>query len=1130
MNRLFTFAIALAIVFSLSNSKAQLANISVNASQVLHTNSLYLTGACIEDVNHEIYGGLYSQMIFGESFQEPAYPQSLVGFTAYGGSWLPQNGVLQAAAGSGPKLIYNSFNQTTGDVSVQLWFSSNAGGNAGLIVQVSQPGVGADVFNGYEISLAPAGYLVLGRHVQNFTSLSQVSCSVPIGQWITLEVQYTNATLNILVNSNSILQYTDTQQPLTSGEVGLRTWQQDVQFQNFSINTNKNIPFQLDANSLAGGVSGMWNPVSAGTVAGQLSMMTTNPFVGTQSQHITFSSGTGVVGIANQGLNRWGMNFVGGNLYTGTLDVRADVPTTIWVSLESADGSAAYAEQSLSVTSNNWQQLNFNLTPAASDSNGRFSIKLKQPGSVVVGYAFLQPGPWGCFQGLPVRKDVVQGLINQGVTVLRYGGSMVNASGYRWKNMVGPRDQRPPYTGTWYPYSSDGWGILDFLNFCEALGFLGVPDFNINETPQDMADFMQYANGSTNTVWGARRLADGHPQPYNLKYLELGNEEAVNSSYNQKFQALAQAIWAVDTNIVLVVGDFSYHQVITDPFNFSGADSGITTLAAHQQILQLARTNSRAVWFDVHVWTDGPTPDSSLAGMFSYDTALGQIANGANYKVVVFELNANNHSQRRALANALAINAIERDGRLPITTSANCLQPDGQNDNGWDQGLLFLNQSNVWLQPPGYVTQMDSENYQPVEVQSSVTDPNNDLDVSAECSQDGGKLVLKVVNLNSSPESATINLSGFLPINPTAAVQVLAASQSSVNTAQAPFGVTPASTNWQHNYNGNSANYTFAPNSITVVTFQGQTTTAPLTPSVRLTHRWDFNEPANSTLFVDSVLDVTNGIVHGGARIDGNGNLVLAGLNQKTNYAELPPYLLTSTNYTAVTFEFWVAFGTNNQWGRLIDFGDTNPNTGNGRYSLDFTPHSGYGVNGINFEVSGTDPGNSSVQNVAVPPVLDNEGKMHLALIWDSNAGYMAVYTNGVLMGINSNVTLPVSAIVNAHSYLGKSSYTGDYCGVASIDEFRMYSGAMGTAQIAADYASGPNTLPAPKISAAITDQNLVFTWPDYIAGYSLQTSTNLGAGASWVPATVSSFILTNGTFMIQLPMTNQQIFYRLVK
>ena len=1123
-------AVVYTIVVLQANTKAQEATITIHADQVLHTNSLYLTGACIEDVNHEIYGGLYSQMIFGESFQEPASPTtSLLGFTAYGGSWLPTNGVLQAASGSGPKLVYNGFNQSSGDVSVQLWFSSDAGGNAGLILQVSQAGVGADVFNGYEISLAPAGYLVLGRHVQNFTSLSRVSCSVPIGQWVTLEVQYTNASLNILVNSNSILQYTDTQQPLTSGQVGLRTWQQDAQFQNLFINAT-NIPFQVASNGLNGSVSGMWGPIVAGTASGQCSLETTNVFVGTQSQVLSFTSGTGAIGLANQGLNRWGMSFVGGNLYTGILDVRADVPTTIWVSLESADGSAVYAEQSLPVTSNNWQQLTFNLTPAASDSNGRFSIKLKQPGSVVVGYAFLQPGPWGCFQGLPVRKDVVQGLINQGITVLRYGGSMVNASGYRWKNMIGPRDQRPPYTGTWYAYSSDGWGIPDFLNFCEAAGFLGVPDFNINETPQDMADFMQYVNGSTNTVWGAKRLADGHPQSYNLKYLELGNEERVDSAYYQKFQALAQAIWALDTNIILVVGDFSYHQVITNPFNFSGADSGITTLAAQQQILQLAQTNNREVWFDVHVWDDGPTPDSSLAAMFSYDDALGQIGGGASYKVVVFELNAVNHSQRRALANALAINAIERDGRLPITTSANCLQPDGQNDNGWDQGLLFLNPSQVWLQPPGYVTQMYSENYQPVEVQSSVTDPNNDLDVSAECSQDGGKLVLKVVNLNSSPESATINLSGFLPINPTAAVQVLAASQSSVNTAQAPFGVTPANTNWQHNYNGNSTSYTFASNSITIITFQGQTTTSPLTPSVVLIHRWSFNEPANSIQFVDSVLGVTNGIIHGGARIDGNGNLVLAGLNQKTNYATLPPYLLTSTNYSAVTFEFWVTFGTNNTWGRLIDFGDTNPNTGNGRYCLDFTPHSGYAPNGINFEVSGTDPGNSSTQNVTAPPVLDNQGKIHLVLIWDSIAGYMAVYTNGVLMGINSNVTLSISAIVNAHSYLGKSSYTGDYCGVATIDEFRMYNGAMETTQIADDYASGPNSLPVPQLSIATAGQNLVFTWPDYIAGYSLQTSAKLGARASWAPAAVSSYILTNGTFLIKVPMTSQLAFYRIVK
>ena len=1130
MNSLRTLALASAIAFLPGHAKAQAANILIDASQPLHTNSLYLTGACLEDVNHEVYGGLYGQMIFGESFQEPAAAQPLNGFAAYGGTWSVTNGVLLSANGSGPKQIYNGFNQSTGDVIVQLQFSANEGGDAGIIFQVSQAGVGVDVFTGYEVSLAPAGYLVLGRHVQNFTSLSQVACSVPLGEWITLEVQYTNASFNILVNSNRVLQYTDTQQPLASGQVGLRNYQQDVQFQHFSINTNINIPFQFATNGLAGGVSGMWNPVATGTVTGQFSMATTNPFVGTQSQCLTFTGGTGVVGIANQGLNRWGMNFIAGNLYTGILDVRSDAPTTVWVALENADGSTVYAEESLSVTSNHWQQLGFNLTPSASDGNGRLAIKLKQPGSVVVGYAFLQPGPWGCFQGLPVRKDVVLGLVNQGITVLRYGGSMVNASAYRWKNMVGPRDRRPPYMGTWYPYSTDGWGIPDFLNLCEAAGFLAVPDFNLNETPQDMADFLRYVNGATNTVWGAQRLADGHPQPYNLKYLELGNEETVDAGYYQKFQALAAAIWAADSNITLVVGDFSYSQVITNPFSFGGAASGITSLSAHQQILQLAAQNNRSVWFDVHVRTDGPYVDPTLTAMFSYDNALAQIGGGANYKVVVFELNADNHAQGRALGNALAINAAERDGRLPIVTSANCLQPDGQNDNGWDQGLLFLNQSNVWLQPPGYVTQMYSANYQPVEVQSRVVDPNIDLDASAECSQDGSKLVLKVVNLNSSPESATLNLAGFTPTNPIAAVQVLAASPSAVNTAQTPLAVAPEDANWQYGFNGSSASYTFAPNSITTISFQGQTVTPPPISPVRLTHRWSFNEPANSTQFVDSVLGVTNGIVHGGARIDGNGNLVLGGLNQTTNYAELPPFLLTGTNYTAVTFEFWVAFGANNTWGRLMDFGDTDPATGSGRYCLDFTPHSGYVVNGINFEASGTDPGNASVQNVALPPSLDNYGKLHLVLIWDSIAGYMSVYTNGILMGINSNVPLPISAIVDAHSYLGKSSYTGDDCGVATIDEFRMYNGAMGTAQIAADDALGPYLLPVPKVTVATAGPNLVFTWPDYISGYSLQTSSQLGARASWAPATVSSFILTNGTFLMALPMTNQQAFYRLVK
>ena len=419
----------------------------------------------------------------------------------------------------------------------------------------------------------------------------------------------------------------------------------------------------------------------------------------------------------------------------------------MFASLESRDAKV-YAETPLAVAGNQWQRIDFSLTPPPRRTScGRFALKLKQPGSVTLGYVLLQPGTWGRFKGLPVRRDVAEGMIAQGITVLRYGGSMVNHPEYRWKKMIGPRDRRPPYCGTWYRYGSNGWGIPDFMAFCEAAGFEYIPAFNMGETPQDMADFIDYAKGLADSPWGRRRAADGHPRPYRLRYMELGNEERVDDNYAARFEALAKAIWAKDPEIVLVVGDFVYDGRIKDPFHFSGAASGITTLAGQQRILRLARRHGREVWFDLHVNTESPGPaNTSLEGMLSYADALDKIGEGARHKVAVFELNAGNHAQKRALANALALNAIQHDGRLAVVTSANGLQPDGQNDNGWDQGLLFLNPSQVWLQPPGYVTQMLSINYLPKVADCRVTGVRGGLDAAAARSDDGKTLVLQVVN------------------------------------------------------------------------------------------------------------------------------------------------------------------------------------------------------------------------------------------------------------------------------------------------------------------------------------------------------------------------------------------------
>ncbi len=796
--------------------------VDVRAGQTVHAVSRYLTGACIEDVNHEIYGGIYSQMIFGESFQEPPPPIPIRGFRTHGGVWtVTAEGELAGGGGDGPKLESQLPAFTDGEVSVDVLFANRQAGNAGLIVRLARPGIGADNFDGYEVALDPHRQMLrLGRHRHDFQNIQDVPCAVAVGAWNKLAVRLSGSALEVLVNDRPVTRHDDAGAALLSGTVGLRQWQREARYRNLRVTTDGHeqlLAFEPDAAQGPAELSSMWRSVCTGNAAGSWTLDTHRPFLGAQSQCLGFVSGQGQVGIENQGLNRWGLHFVGGQPYEGLLWVRADQPSELWVALQSADGMKTHAEKSLRVTAGDWQRLEFSLTPESTEPKGRFAVTLRRPGAVVLGYAFLQPGSWGRFQGLPVRRDVAEALIDQGITVLRYGGSMINHPEYRWKNMIGPRDRRPPYRGTWYPHSTNGWGILDFLDFCEAAGFLAVPTFNMGETPQDLADFIEYAKGDADTEWGRRRVEDGHPEPYRLNHLQLGNEERVDEQYAATFEALAKAIWAKDPEIILVVGDFVYGEQIEDPFHFRGAASRITSLAGHQKILQLARQHDREVWFDLHVGTDGPRPDATYDAMFSVQDALAKIADGARYKVVVFEFNAGNHSQKRALANALAINGIERNGGIPIATSANCLQPDGQNDNDWNQGLLFLNPSQVWLQPPGYVTRMFAQHYLPLLVACRVDAPQDTLDVNAKRSEDGRTLVLQAVNPTDQAIPAHLQLSGFVPQKPAALVTELAGPLDAVNSAAEPRMIVPQSREWKHEVAGGRTHYTFPPRSVTVL-------------------------------------------------------------------------------------------------------------------------------------------------------------------------------------------------------------------------------------------------------------------------------------------------------------------------
>jgi len=840
------------------------AEIVVHADRGVHRVTPHMTGACIEDVNHEVYGGIYSQMIFGECFQEPPLPPRFEQFDAFLGRWEVEGGELLAASDERANVVARDIDLINGEVGVEMRVEDDADGFAGLIVKVNDPGIRIDSFRCYGAEFNPGKRVVRIARESGGGAVHRVDTpfDVPVGRWMQVVVKFSWSSVEVLVDGKSIARLFETHDPLRSGGVGLMVLNQRVRFRDFWVNDcqkRREIPFDVAAEPDAAegaGVSRMWRPVRRGSAGGRFGLETESPYAGVQSQRITFVEGDGDAGIENMALNRWGMCFRKGKDYDGCLWVQCEKPTKLVVALESADGARTYAEQTLDARAGDWTRLAFTLTPDADDHRGRFAVLLREPGSAVLGYAFLQPGEWGRFKGLPVRRDIAEGLVEHALTVLRCGGCLVNNPKYLWKDMIGPRDRRPAYIGSWYRYFTHGWAMIDVADFAEAAGCLYIPDVSIDETPEDLVDLLDYLNGPPDSEWGRRRVDDGHPEPYNLKIIEFGNEQNVGDFYWSRFRPAAEAIWSHDPSVILVVGDLYYGEIPEHPDYFEDGER-VSSLNVRRDIMALAKQYDAEVWFDVHVSTDTPENIFGLKEAMRYFKLLEEINPGARMKFAVLELNANNHGVRRALANALAINLFERMGdRIPVVCSANCLQPDGQNDHGWDQGLLFFNPSSVWPQPALQVTQMISRNYLPNLVETDVEEafrfdvvaaqrhcavPDEDatpergawrppedaacgpggvfgLDVVAKVSGEEPKeLVLRVVNVAMEPIAARIRLDGFTPTQPTARVTELSGEPDDVNTADDPQKIAPKERDWEHGFQAGALSYTFAPYSFTLI-------------------------------------------------------------------------------------------------------------------------------------------------------------------------------------------------------------------------------------------------------------------------------------------------------------------------
>ena len=117
------------------------ATVRIDAAKVEQHITPWLYGACIEDVNHEIYGGIYDQKIFGESFEEPDATQDLSAFSKYEGIWCVSDGVVAVSASRGGKVVYNGAEIGDGVVETDIRFDNERGNMGGMLFRATAPGI-----------------------------------------------------------------------------------------------------------------------------------------------------------------------------------------------------------------------------------------------------------------------------------------------------------------------------------------------------------------------------------------------------------------------------------------------------------------------------------------------------------------------------------------------------------------------------------------------------------------------------------------------------------------------------------------------------------------------------------------------------------------------------------------------------------------------------------------------------------------------------------------------------------------------------------------------------------------------------------------------------------------------------
>jgi len=549
-----------------------------------------------------------------------------------------------------------------------------------------------------------------------------------------------------------------------------------------------------------------WEYVTPGYSYGHISVETSTPvhpnnphyivldieFVGHYEQH----EGISGVGIKNTGFD--GMVVQEGEQYDFSMFAKqlSDSPIEFLVRLENPKGEAL-AEETVSTAVKDWKQYSITLTATASSDSASLLVLATKEGTLAMDMISLFPQKTFKNRNNGLRPDLAQTLANMKPAFIRFpGGCLVHGSGlenmYRWKNTIGPVEQRVAQKNLWGYHQTAGLGYYEYFQFCEDIGAKLLPvlpaavscqnsggTWRIGGTGQqalpmdDMQDYIQevldlieWANGPATSEWGAKRAAAGHPEPFNLEFVGIGNEDKITPEFEERFQLIYEAVKAKHPEITIIGTSGPFH---------SGED--------YEKGWQFA--NDIAVpMVDEHYYAQ---PDWFLSNQYRYENYDRNKA-----QVYLGEYASWGNKMKNAIIEAAYMTALERNGDIVNMASYAPLLAKKYHTQ-WRTDMIFFDNRNICLTPNYYVQQLFSTNQGDYYFDNVIIKDSQDTTLAASCVQDSktGDVILKLVNVGNETKVMKIDLSGFKNMASEAEKTVLSGYAEAENTLKNPRNVVP---------------------------------------------------------------------------------------------------------------------------------------------------------------------------------------------------------------------------------------------------------------------------------------------------------------------------------------------------